>query len=178
MRETQYLSLVAIAPSDSNALIELTRLASQHNCLITQCHVNQQGDCYLFNVLFSGTWSAIAKIEAGLNTFQKKTKTQLIQQRVTMTNNSKSAIPYTLYVVMQDEPRMLNQILRYLKQEGLFIQEIFVESYKARFTQIAMQSLTVRIQLNSALSIGEWRDQFMLFCDEINVDAVMEPEKW
>jgi glycine cleavage system transcriptional repressor len=178
MRETQHLSLVATAHNDGNVLIELTKLASQHNCLITQCHINQYGEFYLFNLLFSGSWSAIAKIEAGLNTFQKKAKIQLIQQRITLTANNKPAIPYTLYIITQDEPRLLNQILRYLKQDGLFIQEIFVESYKARFTQTAMQSLTIRIQLSSTLSIGEWRDQFMLFCDEINVDAVMEPEKW
>jgi glycine cleavage system transcriptional repressor len=178
MLETQYLSLVAITPDDSKLLIELTRLAAHHECLITQCHINQYGESYLMNAVLSGNWSAIAKIETSLNTFQKKAKILFLQQRVSMPTKTKSAMPYTLYIISQDSPQILNQILQFLKQDNLVIQEIFSENYLARFTQIPMQSMTIRIQLSTDLAIGEWRDQFMLFCDDINVDAVMEPEKW
>jgi glycine cleavage system transcriptional repressor len=63
------------------------------------------------------------------------------------------------------------------KLEQKYTLTVFVESYKTRQTGTPMIAITVKIQINTDTSLSDWRERFMLFCDDLNIDAIMEPEK-
>lgn len=183
MRDNQHLAVVALGPSDTSLISEFARLTSKHSCQITNSHIYQQGEHYSFSFLLSGTWGAIAKIEAALTAMANKSGIALFMQRTTACDASdtstkpKPAMPYILYVNAEDNAQLLHQITRFLQHEHVDIQEIFIDTYKARYTQLPMLSLTIRALIPTATAVGEWRERFMIFCDELNIDAMMEPEK-
>ncbi len=94
-----------------------------------------------------------------------------------MVNPEKPSLPYVLYLVSQDEPGVFDQLMRFLHQHAVTVTELFIDTYKTKNTQMPMMSITVKIQLAADLSLSDWRERFMLFCDDMNFDAIMEPEK-
>lgn len=176
MRELQHLAIATITPSNSTLVTEIARLASQHNGQIVSSHIQAHGSHSIINILLSGNWGTIAKLESALTTLVSKDSLPLQIQRVSYATNP-SAFPYMFNIIAVDDPQVLHKVLQFLQKESIAIHELFVESYKARYTQLAMVSITVRVQLETTLSIAELREQFILFCDAHNFDAVMEPDK-
>ena len=176
--EKQYLSITALLPANVEALREIAHLIAHHGCSILNFHTHQHGDYHTINFLISGEWSVIAKLEPKFELLAKKLEFSIILNRVTLESPPKNKFPYILYVIAEDQPQNFHELMKFLDQPDITIQDILIDSYKARYTETPMSNYTIKIQFSTNLSIGDWRDRFMLFCDDMNFDAIMEPEKW
>ncbi len=177
MQDKQYLSIAAIFPNEIETLREITHLIAHHQCDILDWRLYQHGNRYNLHFLIGGTWAVIAKLEPKLNTLSKKFNIQILMERTNLTPPKKNFFPYCLYIIAEDNAENFHQVIRYLNQPDIFIREIAIDSYKARYTETPMLSITIKIQFSVNLSISEWREHFMLFCDDMNLDSIMEPEK-
>jgi glycine cleavage system transcriptional repressor len=177
MQEHQYLSIIAQSSLNTEILKEISHLIANHECNIVNSHITLQGEFYNFNFLISGNWSAIAKIETKLNTLTQKFPLQIFLKRTSLLSSQKPQLPYVLYFVTQDDPTVFYHIMRFLHQQSVDISEIYIDSYKTKNTQLPMTNTTIKIQLSADISISDWRERFILFCDDMNFDAIMEPEK-
>lgn len=177
MQDTKYLSVVALGPSQTAFLEEIIRLTAQHNCYIANSHFVRQGAHYSFNVLLSGSWSSIAKMEASLLGLGQKLSINIHLQRVDIINSPVAAVPYVIYIATLNDPNAIHYLIQFFNQEEVIIHEIFTETYLARQTQASMLSITMRIHIPTNLSVADFRERFMLYCDDVNLDAMMEPEK-
>jgi len=177
MPEKQYLSVAALIPVPSVAVREIAHLIEHHACEILNFHLYQHGGYHTVNFLIAGDWSVIAKLEPKLETLSQKFSFSLALERTTLETPTQNKFPYILYIIAEDKPGHFHQIMRFLDQPDITVQEIVIDAYKARFTETPMHSYTIKIQFSINLSIGDWRDRFMLFCDDMNFDSIMEPEK-
>ncbi|HEV2613742.1 MAG TPA: ACT domain-containing protein [Gammaproteobacteria bacterium] len=177
MQDKQYLSIAAIFASETETLREIAHLIAHHQCDILDWRLYQHGDRHNLHFLIGGTWAVIAKLEPKLNTLAKKKSMQILMERTNLKPPQKNFFPYNLYIIAEDNPENFHQIMRYLVQPDIFIHEINIDTYKARYTETPMLSITIKIQFSVNLSISEWREHFMLFCDDMNFDSIMEPEK-
>ncbi|MGD8964940.1 MAG: glycine cleavage system protein R, partial [Gammaproteobacteria bacterium] len=57
------------------------------------------------------------------------------------------------------------------------IAELNTRSYAAAHTGAPMFSVQMTINVPGELQIAALRDEFMDFCDQLNLDAIMEPVK-
>ena len=57
------------------------------------------------------------------------------------------------------------------------IHDLYTTSHRAAHTGSPMFALNMTVEIPAATHISSLRDEFMEFCDELNLDAIMEPMK-
>ena len=54
---------------------------------------------------------------------------------------------------------------------------MYTSSHRAAHTGSPMFTLSMTVEIPAATHISTLREQFMEFCDQLNLDAIMEPVK-
>jgi glycine cleavage system transcriptional repressor len=80
-------------------------------------------------------------------------------------------------VVGLDQPGMVHNLSGFFAQRKVEIGEVSTRSYTAAHTGAPMFSVQMFINIPSSVHIAGLREEFMDFCDQLNVDAIMEPVK-
>ncbi len=172
-----YVVLTAIAPQDINIANEISRLTTHCNCSIIKCSMTTMGIERTIMMLITGQWSGIAKLETQLDNFAKKNPVQLHHNRTQTPKFTEDLIPYNISVVALDSTGVMYKITDFFIKQNIHICEQQTETYMTQLTGSLMFTLQITILIPAKINIGELRDQFMLLCDEHNLDAVMEPER-
>jgi glycine cleavage system transcriptional repressor len=80
-------------------------------------------------------------------------------------------------VVALDHPGIVHSLAGFFSQREINIEDLITESYAAPHTGTPMFSVHITIGIPSNLHIAVLRDEFMDFCDSMNLDAILEPVK-
>jgi len=128
-------------------------------------------------MLVSGAWNNIAKLEDNLPAMQEKLKLVINTKRTEERNLTRKEIPYSVEVVSLDHPGIVHQITGFFSQREINIHDMYTTSHRAAHTGSPMFTLSMTVEIPAATHISSLRDQFMDFCDELNLDAIMEPVK-
>jgi glycine cleavage system transcriptional repressor len=76
-----------------------------------------------------------------------------------------------------DQPGIVHNLASFFSQRQINIQEMVTSSYAAAHTGTPMFAVHMTVDIPASLQISVLRDEFMDFCDQLNLDAVMEPVK-
>ncbi len=173
------LLIAVLAPQQNNNIFnELFQIAATIGCNIISCQVMPQGTAMSITLLLSGNWSMLAKFEAALPGFRDQFDLQYIATRTeAVATNHGELLPYSIQVVAVDNKGIIHQISQFLLEQQIEIQAIFASTYIAPRSKISMLSLNMAIGITSQCHLADFRERFMLFCDDLNVDAILEPEK-
>ena len=87
------------------------------------------------------------------------------------------ALPYTVDVVSLDHPGIVHSLASFFSLRDINIIDLNTTSYAAPHTGTPMFAVHMNIGVPANIRIGELRDEFLDFCDSMNLDAVMEPYK-
>lgn len=175
--DEQRLIVSGMAPIEHGLLKELTRLGTLHGCTIVDSYFAKFGNEEVAHLLLTGSWSEIAKTETALQQLQREIGISIFWQRTEESPPTELLLPYLVYIIAQNEAHIAHEIVQFFTEQSITIQELFTDSYLTRQTQTPMQSITLRILIAADTSISQLRERFMLFCDDLNLDAIMEPEK-
>jgi len=125
-------------------------------------------------MMVSGAWDAIAKLENSLPALSKELKlTTTIKH--TQERDSSPSLAYSVNVVALDNPGIVHEIAQYFSQQNINIDDLQTGTYSAPHTGTQMFNLNMTIRLASDTHIASLREAFMDFCDELNLDAIIEP---
>ena len=127
----------------------------------------------LFHI--SGSWSTIAKLEASLPTLAKQ-HNFTVQIKRTNPRPETSALPYQAQIVAKDRPGILNDLALFFSQQGIAIDKMESETYLAK-NNTAMTNIQFVVEIPAKQQIANVRERFMIYCEDRNLDAVIEPHK-
>ena len=173
----KYLALALMGNNRLDVLNDLVKYVTSCGCNIVECQANDMGKEWVATFFLSGTWNALAKLETNLPTFEKKHELKILSSRTELPEPEPEKLPYTVYVVAQDRPGILEEVLNFLIQEGVELKDYHGHTYLGRFTKANMITLTINVTIPAERLISEIRERFILFCDDLNLDATMEPDK-
>ena len=86
-------------------------------------------------------------------------------------------VPYTVDVVAMDHPGIVHEIADFFATRDINIEEMSTWTYPAAHTGAPMFSLNMTVSLPAGVHIGRLRDEFTGFCDNLNLDATIEPTR-
>ncbi len=177
--EKQLLVVVGLGNEGNADLLSIfAHLVATSGCTIVESKSsNLSGYCTLM-ALLSGTWNQIAKIENKTSQLEKQHGFKFILKRPEAEPTLQSALPYSIYVVGLEETGLTDKLIEFFSYQSIRIVEMNSHTYKTKHTSSEMFSLTMNISVPTDLHIADLRDRFMLFCDDLNLDAIMEPEKY
>ena len=174
----EYLVVTIQGSQKLNIWLAITTVANEMGCHIRKAQGQRLGSEDAINLLISGNWNTIAKLEAALHRIAKTEKDILLHiKRTKPLEDQIQLLPYYVEVVGLDEPSMLFHVIKFFSGEQISIENLHIESYISSATSAPMFSLKVSLGIPCVMNIGELREQFILFCEDLNVDGAIEPDK-
>jgi glycine cleavage system transcriptional repressor len=120
----------------------------------------------------------VAKLEASLARLEREEGLKLVWYRTGAKPLQSNLLPYIVEVVAADKPGILFQLADFFDRQGITIESLHCSRYRAMQTGADMFSAQVTIGIPSNMHIAALRDDFLEFCDHLNLDAIMDPMKF
>lgn len=173
-----FLLISAFAEAAHPLLTTLTKRITECGCNAIEARVSALGGDIGVVALAQGPWDAIAKLENALARFEREDGVRLTHFRTGPKPQRSELLPYVVEVIAADKPGMLFQIADFFDRQGIVIEQLTSTRYRAMQTGAEMFSAQVTIGIPSSMHIAALRDEFLEFCDGLNLDAIMDPMKF
>jgi len=174
--QQQYIVITAQCSIQPSLVGELAKLAASSGCSIINSRMDTLGREFVMMMLLSGSWDAVAKVESGLQLLEKRLDMRVMSRRTQMRERTEDLLPYSVQVVALDRAGIIQKMTEFFDGQGIFIEEMYSDTYNTA-TQTVMFSLTISINIPASCHLASVRERFLLFCDDHNLDAIIEPIK-
>jgi glycine cleavage system transcriptional repressor len=174
-QKEQFLVITAMGPSSTSLASLLTRLCTEQRCLIVSSRMSRHGTCAALLLQVGGSWDALARLEALLPPLARREQLTLSVSRSGALEERPQALPYNVFVTAAQRPELVPELCAFFQQLEIEIEELASYTYLAQHTGTLMLNLTLTIAIPARTQLSWLREQFLDFCDELNLDAVIEP---
>lgn len=171
------LVLSALGEDRPGIIDELSRCAMDSGCTILDSRMAVLGGDFALLLQVGGNWNNIAKLESQITGLEKRLGLVIASRRTAERQSADDLLPYGVEVVALDQPGIVHNLARFFSQRQINIQEMITSSYPAPHSGTAMFSVHMNVDIPAKTQISTLREEFMDFCDQMNLDAVIEPVK-
>lgn len=173
-----HLLISAYSTHPQSPLLSVTRRISDSGCNLVDARLATVGRDVSVSALAVGSWDAVAKLEAMLTRLEREEGLKLVWYRTGPKPMLSNLLPYIVEVVAADRPGILFQLADFFDRQGITIENLSSSRYRAMQTGAEMFTAQVTVGIPANMHIAALRDDFMEFCDHLNLDAIMDPMKF
>jgi glycine cleavage system transcriptional repressor len=173
----QHLAVSAIGGDRTGMVHELTRVISECGGNITESRMAALGTEFAMLLLVSGNWHALAKLETELKRLAETSNLSIHLRRTEPRAPRTDMLPYSIDVVCLDQSGIVSGLAGFFATRGIDIAEASTRSYPAAHTGAPMFAVQMIVNVPSRIHVAHLREEFMEFCDSLNLDAILEPVK-
>ena len=98
-------------------------------------------------------------------------------RRTNLPELPENLLPYLIQVIALDNPGLIYDISSFFLKQNILINDIQTNPYVSHHSDTQMVSLLMSVSIPADINLSDVRERFMLLCDELNVDGILEPEK-
>ncbi len=171
------LVITALGEDRPGIIDALARAVADSGCSIADSRMTVLGGEFAIIELVSGRWNALAKLESQLPAVARDLQLHLHMKRTTATRQPGNLLPYLVDVVAMDQPGIIHKLAHFFSQRGINIRDLATNRYNAAHTGTPMYSVHMTLDIPAATHVATTREEFLDFCDQLNLDAVFEPVK-
>lgn len=181
MKKKSFLSISGISKTASN-IYSIIALIEQHNCNIENSKMSEFKSDFAFYIHISGGWNKIFAVEEELEVLRNECCDDLFvsfkraEEKIKLKSSEEDEecfIPYILQLMTIDEIGILYKITSFCEFQEIAIADLDIKTY-VNTHGFAMAHLKIILKIPSNLNITSLREQFQIFCDNENLDAVLE----
>ena len=158
-------------------MTEILAAISDVHCNILELRSTQLADTTATYLLVTGNWNHIAKLENILDTLQSQLEAHIHTSRPASSHKNYEGIPYSLETISLDHHNIIEDITTFLYKRNIQVEEISASSYQAAYVQTPIFSTKMIVILPAEVQLLALREEFLDFCDNLNIDAIIEPIK-
>lgn len=173
----QLMVISAVGGEPTTTVNELSRIIAECGGSIKESRMAAMGSEFGILLLVAGNWHTIGRLERDLGRFRDHDGVAMLFKRTEARKLGKELLPYAIDVVGLDQPGIVHNLSRFFASRTVEIGEISSRSYPAAHTGAPMFSVQMFVNIPGTVHIAGLREEFMEFCDQLNVDAIMEPVK-
>ena len=167
----------ALGEDKPGIIDELSRCIMSSGCGIADSRMTVLGGDFAILMLVDGNWNSLAKLETQLQPLEERLGLTITARRTSPKEPRRDLLPYGIDVAAMDQPGIVHNLARFFSQRQINIQEMVTSSYAAAHTGTPMFTVHMTVDIPASLQISALREEFMDVCDQLNLDAVMEPIK-
>lgn len=171
------LAVTLLATQQQHFMAELFTAIHESKCHILEIrssHLGQARACYL---LIQGHWNQLAKFENALDFLQKRLDIKIQTLRTEPAEKGEAYLPYSVESISFAQEPIIEAISRFLLERDIDIAEISGSSYQAPYLESSVFSSKFIILVPPSVQLMMLREEFMDLCDQLNIDAILEPIK-
>ena len=177
MSTIDYLAITASGEDQVGLVERFTSRILDAGCNIEESRMAVLGGQFAILMLVSGPWHALTKLEDKATAIGEELGLSIIHKRTKARENATPLVPYRVNVVAMDHPGIVHKLAEFFSRQGINIEELSTESYPAPHTGTPMFSVNLTIGVPADLHLPTLRGDFFDYCDNLNLDAVMEPAR-
>lgn len=168
------LAVTAIGPDRAGVVRDLSQAVTAAGGSIRESRMIALGSEFAVLMLVAGNWHTINKLQTAFQALQQQSDIT-VTIRETQQRPVEPAAPYLVDVVTLDHEGIVFGLSNFFASRGLEIAEVSTRRYNAPHTGALMFSVQMTVNLPQNLHVATLRDEFLEYCEEQNLDAVMEP---
>jgi glycine cleavage system transcriptional repressor len=173
----QFIVISALGSDRTGLVYDLTRVVLDCSGNIVESRMAALGSEFAMLLLVSGNWHTLAKLESELKKLSDASGITVSVRRTEQRTPRKDVVTYSVDVVSLDQPGIVFNLAGFFSSRGIDIAELTTRSYAAAHTGAPMFAVQLIAHLPSKIHVAALRDEFMDFCDQFNLDAILEPLK-
>ena len=171
------LVISALGKDKSGIVNQLTKTILDQGGNLSESRMTVLGGEFAMMLLVTGSQESIENIISKLEETGEKLNLTLIAKETQTQKSDQKRLPYQVNVVSMDHPGIVHNISDFLSNRELNIEEIETTTYPAAHTGTPMFSLEMTISVPADSSVKKLRDEFITFCDDLNLDATLESKR-
>jgi glycine cleavage system transcriptional repressor len=176
--QMQQLTVISAVGTDRSGIVHnLTRAVLDCGGNIVESRMTALGSEFAMLLLVSGNWHTLARLESELKKVGEEADLSVTLRRTEARGQREDMLPYAVDVVCLDQPGIVFNLASFFSARKIDIAELNTRSYAAAHTGAPMFSVQMTINVPTSIQIAVLRDEFMDFCDQLNLDAIIEPVK-
>jgi len=177
-RIMKHFLAISILGEDRPGLIEaISGTILECGCDFGECRATVLGGAFTLQMLATGQWNTIAKLENALPLLAEEHALKLTTQRTEQRTDQAERLPYLVEVIALDKPGIVQGFAGFFARLDINIEELVTTNYQAAHTGAQMFTLSMTIGVPASHPIAELRETFLDHCDQQNLDGVIEPVK-
>jgi len=177
MSTKQYLVLSALGNDHPGIVDQLSKTILDEGCSIADSRMTVLGGEFAILLMLEGNWNTISNIENKISAMEEKLNLTIISKRTDGRMGAVDVLPYSVEVVALDHPGIVHHLASFFSHREINIEDLVTNSYAAPHTGTEMFAVDMTVGIPSEVHIATLRDDFMEFCDSMNLDAALEPLK-
>lgn len=171
------LAITVLGSHQSRFIAEILPAIRDCKCHILEIRSSYVGQATAAYLLIQGNWNQIAKFENTLDQIQKRLDIKVQLLRTEPKDKVQACLPYSLETISLDQDSIIESITTFLLDRDIEISEITGSSYQAAYLQSSVFSSKFIVLVPASVSLLMLREEFMDLCDQLNIDAILEPIK-
>lgn len=173
----QYLVISALGDDQPGIVDRLSKTILDSDCNIVDSRMTVLGGEFAVLLLVQGNWNTVSKLERALPGLEKQLGLTIIAKQTGERRTDRRLVPYAVEVVSVDQPGIVHHLASFFSKRNINIEDMATNSYAAAHTGTPMFAVHMTVGIPVEIHIATLRDEFMDFCDAMNLDAVLEPIK-
>jgi glycine cleavage system transcriptional repressor len=172
-----YLVISALGKDRPGIVNKLSEAILEDDCNITDSRMTVLGGEFAIMLMVEGNWNTLGKLEEVIPELGKSLGLTIISERTEEKPADTGLLPYAVEVVAMDHPGIVHNLAGFFSQRNINIEDMVTSTYAAAHTGTPMFSVNMSVGIPSETHIASLREEFMEFCDALNLDAILEPIK-
>ena len=174
---TEQLVIAAVGEDRPGLVDQLSGWILNSGCNIADSRMMVLGGEFSVLLLVVGNWNNLTKLEDQVEQIGQKLGMSLSIKRTEPKQRNGEFLPYAVDVVALDHPGIVHNLANFFSQRSINIEDLSTTSYAAAHTGTMMFAVHICLDVPADTHIATLREEFLEFCDQLNLDAVIEPLK-
>jgi len=175
--KNNYLVMSALGKDRPGIVDQISKVIFELDCSIADSRMTVLGGEFATLLLVEGPWNKLARLEDQVEELESRLELTITTKRTEERRAQGNLLPYAVDVVALDHPGIVYNLASFFSQRGINIEDMTTAGYAAAHTGTPMFSVHMSVGIPANIHIAALRDEFMDFCDAMNLDAVLEPIK-
>ncbi len=171
----RYLVITAVGEDRPGLVNTLSEAILESGANIDESRMALLGGEFAMILLVSGDDVVIERLEQMLPSIGERTGLTLSGKETTPPAANEPTLPYEVTVVAMDQPGIVHFVTDFFSSRGINIRELSTTTYAAPHTGAPMFSMEMVVDIPAGSKLSSLRGEFVDYCDEQMIDAVIEP---
>jgi glycine cleavage system transcriptional repressor len=171
------LTITVLGYTQSNFISRILASVNDCNCSILEMRANRLIACTAAYLLVNGEWNQIAKLESLLESLEKKLEIKIHRLRPGKFISKDEFTPFSMEIVSLESQDALLGVVAFIGRHNITIEEVSSSRYQDSYSQSELVTSRFILLVPLEIRILNLREEFLEFCDQINIDAILEPIK-
>ncbi len=172
------LVITAVGADRAELIGELTKTIRECRCGILESRMSELGTEFAAYFLVDGNWNHVARLESAFEALANRYGLKVFSHRASeIEKQPDNAIPYAVDVFASDRIDNISELAVFFSSRNIKILDFTSSRYPAPYNGSPLFLAHMIVKIPVGIRIVSLRDEFLEFCDQQNLDAILEPIK-